>query len=210
MFRRAIVALSFCISCCAFAQTAQVGANPSALSAKKLSIEYVAYRPARYETELVKELDNDPPNVGGFVSAYLKNRSEAPVRLRFWRLNGKDESHWRVDRKAVWDRTLRREPRPGRDDGRRDQRADRRLRARQALQLRLCRRDLDRRGLHSRHARGGPRHGLVHSRAARPAGAGSLRAQQRRRSHYPRRRGTRGQARGLGRVGRAHHRRPPA
>jgi hypothetical protein len=105
MFRRAIVALSFCISCCAFAQTAQVGANPSALSAKKLSIEYVAYRPARYETELVKELDNDPPNVGGFVSAYLKNRSEAPVRLRFWRLNGKDESHWRVDRKAVWDRT---------------------------------------------------------------------------------------------------------
>lgn len=89
----------------AHAQTAQVGADATAKNLSKLSVEYVGYRPARYETEHVTELDNSNPNVGGFVTAYLRNNTDKPIRLRFWRLNGHDESYYRVDQRAIWDRT---------------------------------------------------------------------------------------------------------
>lgn len=86
-------------------QTAQVGAVPGARAAARLAIDHVGYRAARWEHEAVVEPEDDEPNRGGIVSAYVRNVSDAPVRLRFWRLNGRDESLYRVDRLAVWDRT---------------------------------------------------------------------------------------------------------
>ena len=104
-FRNALVFA--CIGLCFFApaQTAQVGADAAAKNLSKLSVEYVGYRPARYETEHVVELDNSNPNEGGFITAYLRNNTDKPINLRFWRLNGKDESHYRVDMRSIWDRT---------------------------------------------------------------------------------------------------------
>jgi hypothetical protein len=94
-------------------QTAQVGAVPGARAAPRLVIDHVGYRAARWEHEAVVEPEHDEPNRGGIVSAYVRNVSDAPVRLRFWRLNGRDESLYRVDRLAVWDRTCRTTLPPG-------------------------------------------------------------------------------------------------
>lgn len=109
-------AAGFAVVVCAAlapAQTAQVGADANAANLRKLAIDYVGYRPARYETEHVIELDNSNPNEGGFISVYLRNNSDKPIRLRFWRLNGKDESHYRVDLRDVWDRTYHDTLEPG-------------------------------------------------------------------------------------------------
>lgn len=95
------------------AQTAQVGADPNAKSNNKLTVEYVGYRQARWEKEHVKELDDSNPNEGGQVSAYLRNNTDRRIQLRFWRLNGQDESYWRVDQRSVWDRTFDKDLDPG-------------------------------------------------------------------------------------------------
>lgn len=110
--RRALGAASPCVVAIvvslplhAAAQTLQVGADAQARGAARLAIDHVAYRAARCELEQVREPENDSPNRGGFVAVYLRNVSDAPVRLRFWRLNGRDESVHRVDRRDAWDRT---------------------------------------------------------------------------------------------------------
>lgn len=92
-------------SAVAAAQTLQVGADAARRGAARLAIDHVAYRAARWEMEAVREPENDSPNRGGLVSVYVRNVSAAPVRLRFWRLNGRDESVHRVDRRDLWDRT---------------------------------------------------------------------------------------------------------
>jgi hypothetical protein len=95
------------------AQTAQVGAVAGARGTARIVIDHVGYRAARYETDGVHEPEDDEPNRGGFVSAYFRNVASDPVRLRFWRLNGRDESAYRVDRRSVWDRTYHETLPPG-------------------------------------------------------------------------------------------------
>ncbi|HOZ47899.1 MAG TPA: hypothetical protein PLO37_22590 [Candidatus Hydrogenedentes bacterium] len=88
----------------ATAQTRQKGADAEARGADSVRVEYVGYRPARYETEFLVEPDDERPNRGGLVYVYLRNVAAEPVELAFWRVNRKDESHWRLDGFLAWDR----------------------------------------------------------------------------------------------------------
>lgn len=94
-----------CTTAQASAQTPQVGAKSSAKSQGAIRFDYVGYRAARYETEQVHEVENERPNQGGVAYVYFTNVSKRPLDLRFWRLNGKDESHWRLGGSLAWDRT---------------------------------------------------------------------------------------------------------
>jgi hypothetical protein len=89
-----------------YAQTAQVGADRGARGEEKITVEYVGYRAARWEEETITEYENLPRNEGGLVNVYLKNGTTEPVDLKFWRLNGDDESYWRLNRHIAWDRTF--------------------------------------------------------------------------------------------------------
>lgn len=95
------------------AQTLQKGADADAEGRKKLEISYVSFRPATWETKYVDEIDNERPNKGGHVNVYLKNFQDEEVSLTFWRANGKDESHWRLDGPMAWDRTWKKHLAPG-------------------------------------------------------------------------------------------------
>jgi len=88
----------------AAAQTEQKGADRRARTAQKLKLEYVRYRPARWETEHVKEYESEFPNEGGFLSVYVTNTTDEPVRLRFWRYNRRDESYWVLNHFISWHR----------------------------------------------------------------------------------------------------------
>jgi len=107
------IALIQSINQSATAQTAQVGADLTATVLNNLKVEYIGYRQARWETEHVKEYEADFPNQGGFMTVYLRNVGEAPMQLRFWRLNHKDESYWRLNRQIAWDRTWDKQLAPG-------------------------------------------------------------------------------------------------
>jgi len=108
-----VLSLFLCLSFGATAQTAQVGANPMAAIGSRLKVEHVAYRQARWDATQIKESEPDFPNQGGQVSVYFQNTTEKPMSLRFWRLNGKDESYWRLNRLVAWDRTYGEELAPG-------------------------------------------------------------------------------------------------
>jgi len=97
-----------------FAQTAQVGGDAKARASDKLRIEYVHFRPARWETEHVQEFESEHPNRGGLVYVYYTNISDAPLDLRYWRLNGNDESYWRLNHFVAWDRAWHGTLAPGR------------------------------------------------------------------------------------------------
>jgi hypothetical protein len=96
--------LAFGVSSVVSAQTAQKGADAAAKTGDKLRIEYVGYRPARYETAFLSEPSNERPNRGGLISVYFRNVSDGPLRLAFWRANGEDESYWRLGGFLAWDR----------------------------------------------------------------------------------------------------------
>lgn len=117
MFCRLFLAL-FVLFCGLFApqvvaQTAQVGADAKVAIGSRLVVEYVSYRPARWDTTHIKESEPDFPNQGGQVSVYFRNNSQKPMDLRFWRLNGQDESYWRLNRQIAWDRTYGKDLAPG-------------------------------------------------------------------------------------------------
>lgn len=97
----------------AAAQTAQVGADAAARSTGKLRMEYVHYRPAVWEREKVREFETEHVNEGGLLYLYYTNTSEEPVQLRFWRVNGKDESYWRLNHFIAWDRAYAEQLAPG-------------------------------------------------------------------------------------------------
>jgi hypothetical protein len=96
-----------------FAQSAQMGADVKAQGASKLRIDYVHYRPARWEKELVKEFESAPENEGGLLYIYFTNVTDKPVDLRFWRVNGQDESYWRLNHLVAWDRLYNQNLGPG-------------------------------------------------------------------------------------------------
>ncbi len=106
------VTISVCVTQ-AHSQTDQKGADRKAKTWEKLRIEYVGYRPVQYEDELVHEPQNERPNRGGLVYLYFTNISEEPVRLAFWRVNGKDESYWRLGGRLAWDRDYGKHIAPG-------------------------------------------------------------------------------------------------
>lgn len=114
------VATALCLAFAAFswaasaaAQTPQVNAQSSAKPQGAIRFDYVGYRSARYETQRVNEVENERPNQGGLASVYFTNVSDKPLDLRFWRLNGKDESHWRLGAFLAWDRTYDKQLAPG-------------------------------------------------------------------------------------------------
>lgn len=96
-----------------YAQTAQVGAKRGTESTGRIRVDYVHYRPARWEAEKVKEFESEIVNKGGLVYVYFTNISEKPVNLHFWRLNGNDESYWRLNHFVAWDRCSNEHPEPG-------------------------------------------------------------------------------------------------
>ncbi|MBM3290839.1 MAG: hypothetical protein FJY92_11875, partial [Candidatus Hydrogenedentes bacterium] len=97
----------------ALAQTAQVGADPNAGINQKLRVEYVHYRPAKWETTKVVEYENEHPNEGGLLYFYVTNVSQSPVSLRYWRLNNRDESYWVLNHFVAWHRLLKNGLAPG-------------------------------------------------------------------------------------------------
>lgn len=103
--------LSGASSC--LAQTEQKGIDRHAGLREKLRVEYVHFRPARYETEAVTEIENERPNKGGLVFVYLRNVTDKPVRLAFYRVNGKDESHWLLGGFLAWHRLYDEHLEPG-------------------------------------------------------------------------------------------------
>ncbi len=87
-----------------FAQTLQEAVEGLLPGGDRLRFEHIHYRPARYEMKNVTEPENERPNEGGLLFAYYTNTSDKPIRLAFWRANGKDESHWRLGGFIAWDR----------------------------------------------------------------------------------------------------------
>jgi len=97
----------------ALAQTLQKGIDANARGEQRVTVDYVGYRPAVYETEKLSEPENERPNKGGLVYVYLRNVSDKPVKLAFWRFNTKDESHWRLGGFLAWDRVYNENLEPG-------------------------------------------------------------------------------------------------
>ncbi|MFO7974218.1 MAG: hypothetical protein R6V12_06260 [Candidatus Hydrogenedentota bacterium] len=98
-----IVVAGALTACTAVGQTAQKGADVRR-NRNKLRVDYVAFRPATWESEAVYEPQQDVPNRGGLVHIYMTNVSDAPLDLRYWRANGEDESHWLLGRFLAWHR----------------------------------------------------------------------------------------------------------
>ncbi len=97
----------------ATAQTAQLGAKLEGKSSMRLAIEKIIYRPAEWEKEKVKEFESDIENKGGLVHVYYRNVSQEPVRVRYWRWNRKDRSHWILNHFVAWDRYINQTVQPG-------------------------------------------------------------------------------------------------
>lgn len=95
------------------AQSAQVGAERGAKSTNRIRVDNVHYRPARWEAEKVKEFESEVTNKGGLVYVYFTNASDEPVNLHSWRMNGYDESYWRLSPFIAWDRCSNEHPEPG-------------------------------------------------------------------------------------------------
>ena len=89
------------------------GGPMGAAGGQNLRLEYVECRPAVWETEHVQEYESERPNEGGLVYAYARNVGETPLRLRGWRLNGRDGASWRMAGQVVWDRLAPEQLAPG-------------------------------------------------------------------------------------------------
>ncbi len=96
-----------------YAQTAQLGADLKTRGNFSLSIEKVMYRPARWESEKVKEYESEIVNKGGLVHIYYRNTSDKSVSIRYWRWNRKDRSYWVLNHFIAWDRYINRTVQPG-------------------------------------------------------------------------------------------------
>lgn len=102
--RNTLLLLTIFVPFIASAQTAQVGADREARGQERVAVEYIHYRPAKWETEAITEFESEHPNEGGLIYAYLRNISADPIDLRFWRVNNNDESYYRLNHFIAWDR----------------------------------------------------------------------------------------------------------
>jgi hypothetical protein len=112
---RLLTALFLGVSICltAWPQAQQKGIDPTKRSRDKIQIEYVGYRAATWEEEALEEVEHDRDNEGGLIYAYLTNISDQPQPVAFWRVNGHDESYWRLGRFIAWDRQWDQTIQPG-------------------------------------------------------------------------------------------------
>lgn len=108
-----VVACVFILTQPVLGQSAQVGADTKANVSQKLAVEYVHYRPARWDTEHITEYESEHPNQGGLLYFYVTNTSPEPVSLRFWRYNNRDESYWLLNHFIAWHRLLDNDLDPG-------------------------------------------------------------------------------------------------
>ncbi len=95
------------------AQTLHKGASVTEVKNARLSIEMIEFRAASWESKAVREAEQDTPNRGGLIHVYVKNITQKPVSLAYYRLNGKDESHWLLGRFVSWHRYMNRQLAPG-------------------------------------------------------------------------------------------------
>lgn len=106
-------ALAMLAATFAAAQTAQVGGDREARGTEKMRIEYVHYRPAKWNTEQITEYENEHPNQGGLLYIYFRNTGDKPLDLRYWRANGQDESYWVLNHFVAWHRLWNNHTPPG-------------------------------------------------------------------------------------------------
>ncbi len=113
--RRVPLAMMLCLSISlpVFAQSAQMGISRADRNAQKLRIDGVHYRAAVWEKEKITEFENEFTNQGGLVYVYFTNTSDQPVSLKFFRINNKDASYWRLNHFLAWDRVYDRNVPPG-------------------------------------------------------------------------------------------------
>lgn len=78
-----------------------------------LRVDYVHYRPARWNARQVTELESEHPNQGGLLHFYITNTGEEAVDLRFWRYNNRDESYWLLNHFIAWHRLFSGHVEPG-------------------------------------------------------------------------------------------------
>jgi hypothetical protein len=110
----ALVVLGGLMATNSFGQTLQKGADPKAKGVKRVRFDYLDFRPARYErSDKVFEPQDEQPNKGGLVRLYYTNVSDQPTNLSFWRLNGEDESFWKMSPGLAWSRQLGKALAPG-------------------------------------------------------------------------------------------------
>lgn len=95
------------------AQTAQVGAAIDVQDSGAVRVDHVHYRPARWNRTDVTEYETEYANLGGMLYVYLTNVSDAPVQLRYWRYNNRDESFWVLNNFVAWHRMYRHHLEPG-------------------------------------------------------------------------------------------------
>ena len=61
-----------------------------------VEIQYMAFRPARWEEKALTEVVNERRNEGGLAFVYYTNTSDKPVRLRDWFMNERESGHFRL------------------------------------------------------------------------------------------------------------------
>lgn len=97
----------------ATAQTAQGDAAGEAVHHHRLRLDYLHYRPAKWDTVHVCEYESEYPNQGGLLYFYVTNVSDKPLNLRFWRYNNHDESYWILNHFIAWHRLTKTSLAPG-------------------------------------------------------------------------------------------------
>lgn len=69
-----------------------------------LTLEYLHYRPATWDSVNIKEEPYEINNKGGYVFAYFRNTSEQRQRIREWNWNRNSGAKFRLAGRIAWDR----------------------------------------------------------------------------------------------------------
>jgi len=93
--------------------TAQPEGSEEVNEGLPVEIQYMAFRPARWEEKALTEAVNERRNKGGLVFVYYTNTSDKPVRLREWFMNGREAGHFRLSYDIAWDRRYTETIQPG-------------------------------------------------------------------------------------------------
>ena len=104
LYRKAVLSALLLISLMFTTDIADAQRRFREILNSSVAIDYVHYRPVKYETEKVVESQNEKPNKGGLVFVYCRNISDEPVRFRRWYLNRKESISYRLAGEIAWDR----------------------------------------------------------------------------------------------------------
>jgi hypothetical protein len=78
-----------------------------------VKVNYISFRPAKWEEKKLIEEVNENRNMGGLVFVYYTNSSDKPVKMREWNLNRYEAGHCRLAGTIAWDRRYTDELQPG-------------------------------------------------------------------------------------------------